>query len=72
MFRVRLVLIGMVSVAFLGALLFQRLEAVGGSTHPATTMRNVLLCLWNCLHRRGAPTALLPMRYWKGWTDPSQ
>jgi hypothetical protein len=35
MFRVRLVLIGMVSVAFLGALLFQRLEAVGGGTHPA-------------------------------------
>jgi hypothetical protein len=35
MFRVRLVLIGMVSVAFLAALLFQRLETVCGGTHPA-------------------------------------
>jgi hypothetical protein len=35
MFRVRLVLIGTVSVAVLGALLFQRLEAVGGGTRPA-------------------------------------
>jgi hypothetical protein len=34
MFRVRVVLIGMVSVAVLGALLFQRLEAVGEGTHP--------------------------------------
>ena len=35
MFRVRLVLIATVSVAVLGALLFQRLEAVGGGTSPA-------------------------------------
>jgi hypothetical protein len=35
MFRVRLVLIATVSVAVLGELLFQRLEAVGGGTHPA-------------------------------------
>ncbi len=35
MFRVRLVLIGMVSAAVLGALLLPRLEAVGGGTHPA-------------------------------------
>ena len=35
MFRVRLVFIGMVSVAVLGVLLFPRLEAMGGGTRPA-------------------------------------
>jgi hypothetical protein len=35
MFRLKLVLIGMVSVAVLGALFHPRLEAVGGGTHPA-------------------------------------
>jgi hypothetical protein len=35
MFRVRLVFIGMVSVAVLGVLLFRRLEAMDGGTRPA-------------------------------------